>query len=307
MAWFRRIFLFILVNVAVMFTITLLISVLGLWPRLSAQGIDYPSLMGFCLIWGMGGSFISLLLSKVMVKWTMGVQVIDPENPGSPEAQWLVDTVHRLAKNAGLTHMPEVGIYQSPDPNAFATGPGKDSSLVSVSTGLFSAMGKDEIEGVLGHELTHVNNGDMVTMTLVQGVVNSFAMFLAYVATFFLTRSRDGERSNNFFLQYMLRQVLEIVLCLFGAILVTMPFSRWREFRADAGGAQLAGKNKMINALKALQRVCERPAPAVQEPASMNAFKISSRDGGFMALLASHPPLEKRIAALETGSTVVGD
>ncbi len=306
MAWFRRIFLFIAVNVLVMFTITLLISVLGLWPNLNAQGINYPVLMGFCLIWGMGGSVISLLLSKVMVKWTMGVKVIDPENPGSADEEWLVDTVHRLAKNAGLTHMPEVGFYPSPDPNAFATGPGQDSSLVCVSTGLFSAMGKDEIEGVLGHELTHVHNGDMVTMTLVQGVVNSFAMFLAYIITFFLTRSKDG-RSGGYFMQYMVRSLLEMVLCLLGAVLVTMPFSRWREFRADAGGAKLAGKNKMINALKALQKVYERPAPLVQEPASMNAFKISSRDGGFMALMASHPPLEKRIAALEAGSTVVGD
>jgi heat shock protein HtpX len=306
MAWFRRIFLFIAVNVLVMFTITLLISILGLWPNLNAQGIDYPVLMGFCFIWGMGGSFISLLLSKVMVKWSMGVKVIDPENPGSAEEQWLVDTVHRLAKNAGLTHMPEVGVYPSPDPNAFATGPGQDSSLVCVSSGLFSVMGKDEIEGVLGHELTHVHNGDMVTMTLIQGVVNSFAMFLAYIITFFLTRSRDG-KSGGFFMQYMIRSLLEMVLCLLGAILVTMPFSRWREFRADAGGAKLAGRAKMINALKALQRVYERPAPAVQEPASMNAFKISSRDGGLMVLMASHPPLEKRIAALESGSVLVSD
>jgi heat shock protein HtpX len=303
MAWFRRIFLFIFVNIAVMATITLLVSILGLWPQLSAQGIDYPSLMIFCLIWGMGGSFLSLMLSKFMVKSMMGVQVIDPDNPGSREEQWLLETVHRLAKNAGLTHMPEVGIYESPDPNAFATGPGKDSSLVAVSTGLFSAMGKDEIEGVLGHEMTHVHNGDMVTMTLIQGVVNSFAMFLAYVVTIFLLRS---EKKSGYFLQYMVRQLLEMVLCLFGAILVTMPFSRWREFRADAGGAKLAGRSKMINALKALQRAYERPAPQVHEPSAMNAFKISSRDG-FMVLLASHPPLEKRIAALEAGSVLVSD
>ena len=166
-------------------------------------------------------------------------------------------------------------------------------------------MGKDEIEGVLGHELTHVHNGDMVTMTLIQGVVNSFAMFLAYIITFFLTRSRDG-RSGGYFMQYMVRSVLEMVLCLLGAILVTMPFSRWREYRADAGGAKLAGKTKMINALKALHRVYERPAPVVHEPSAMNAFKISSRDG-LMFLLASHPPLEKRIAALEAGSVLVSD
>lgn len=303
MAWFRRIFLFVFVNIAVMGTITLLVSILGLWPQLSAQGIDYPSLMIFCLIWGMGGSFLSLMLSKFMAKHMMGVHVIDPDNPGSPEEQWLLDTVHRLAKNAGLTHMPEVGVYQSPDPNAFATGPGKDSSLVAVSTGLFSAMGKDEIEGVLGHELTHVHNGDMVTMTLIQGVVNSFAMFLAYVVTIFLLRS---EKRSGYFLQYMVRSLLEMVLCLFGAILVTMPFSRWREYRADAGGAKLAGRTKMINALKALHRAYERPAPVVHEPSAMNAFKISSRDG-FMLLLASHPPLEKRIAALEAGSVLVSD
>ncbi len=289
-----------------MATISVIVGVLGMMGYQIPVG--YTGLMMMCFLWGMGGSFISLLISRWMAKSMMGVQLIDPENAGSPEERWLVDTVHRLANNAGLTTMPEVGIYESPDPNAFATGPGKNSALVAVSTGLFNTMGKDEIEGVLGHELTHVHNGDMVTMTLIQGVVNSFAMFFAYIISSAIARGgRDRQGGSSFFLQYMIRWVLEMVLCFFGSLFVTMPFSRWREYRADAGGAKLAGKNKMISALKALQRVYERPAPPVQEPAAMNAFKISSRDGGLMALMASHPPLEKRIAALESGSTVVED
>ncbi len=242
---------------------------------------------------------MSLALSRWMAKTMMGVQVIDPENPGGADERWLVETVHQLAQKAGLNTMPEVGVYQSPDPNAFATGPGRDSSLVAVSTGLFQLMGRDEVEGVLGHEMTHITNGDMVTMTLLQGVINAFVMFLARVIGFAISRSND--RRESYGSEFLLVMVLQMVLSLLGSMVV-MWFSRWREFRADAGSARLAGKTKMINALKALQRASERPVPKA-EPAAVAAFKISSRDGMF-ALFASHPPLEERIARLESASLV---
>ncbi len=303
MSWLRRIFLFALVNILVMVTITTVIQLLGLQSFFSQRGMDYGSLMVFCLVWGFGGAFISLLLSRWMAKTMMGVQVIDPANPGSQDEQWLVETVHRLAKSAGLETMPEVGFYNSPDPNAFATGPGRGSALVAVSSGLFQMMNKDEIEGVLGHELTHVTNGDMVTMTLLQGVINAFVMFLAYAVSFALTRSND-RRENNYMTQYFVRMALQMVFGILGMIPL-MAFSRWREYRADAGSARLAGKTKMINALKELQKAYEHPVQAPAEPAAVAAFKISSRDG--FSLFASHPPLQKRIERLESGSLVASE
>lgn len=298
MAWVRRIFLFLLVNLLVMFTINLVLNLLGVRYYLTQRGIDYGALMVMCLVWGIGGAFISLLLSKFLVKWTMGIQTIDLENPGGADERWLVSTVERLAHDAGLS-TPEIGIYESPDPNAFATGPTRYNSLVAVSTGLFQRMEKGEIEAVLGHELTHVANGDMVTLTLIQGVINAFVMFLARVVAFALTQGRRDENSGGSFAEYMLIQLLQILFGILGMIPV-MAFSRWREFRADAGGARLAGKSKMISALRELQKVYERPAVATREPATVAAFKISSRDG--FSLFASHPPLEERIKRLEEGS-----
>lgn len=297
MVWFRRIFLFILTNILVMLTIGTIVHVFGLDRFLYRAGMDYVSLMIFCLVWGFGGAFVSLLISRWMVKMAMGVRVLDPQNPGGAEERWLVDTVHRLAEKAGLTTMPEVGIYQSPDPNAFATGPDRNHALVAVSTGLFKAMDKPEIEAVLGHETTHIVNGDMVTLTLLQGVINAFVMFLSYVLAFLITRGSD-RKEGSYLAQYFIRMVLQMVLSLLG-MMVVMWFSRWREYRADAGGAGLASRARMAGALKSLQRYINQPRPA--EPASVTAFKISSRDGWF-ALFASHPPLEKRIARLESGS-----
>jgi heat shock protein HtpX len=243
------------------------------------------------------------MLSRWMAKTMMGVQVIDPENPGSQDERWLLETVHRLARSAGLETMPEVGFYNSPDPNAFATGPGKSSALVAVSSGLFQMMDKDEIEGVLGHELTHVVNGDMVTMTLLQGVINAFVMFLAYAVTMALSRSND--RREGFSMgDYFTRMALQMLFGFLGLIPL-MAFSRWREYRADAGSARLAGKTKMIKALKALQQAYENPVKAPAEPAAVAAFKISSRDG--FSLFASHPPLEKRIERLESVSLVASE
>jgi heat shock protein HtpX len=239
-----------------------------------------------------------------MAKWMMGVQVVDPDSR-EPGVQELVQIVHGLARKAGLPVMPEVGIYDSPDVNAFATGPSRSRALVAVSTGLLNAMRHEEIEGVLGHEITHIANGDMVTMTLIQGIINAFVMFLARVLAFAVSqamRSRDEDnRGGGWFLQYLLVQVFQIVLSLFGMIVVNW-FSRWREFRADAGGARFAGKEKMIGALRALLRLHEQPVGEPTGGHAADAFqslKIAAPRGGFLRLFADHPPLEERIARLE--------
>jgi heat shock protein HtpX len=243
----------------------------------------------------MGGAFISLGLSKVMAKWTMGVKVIDPAS-AEPGARELVNTVHNLARAAGLPKMPEVGVYDSPEVNAFATGPTRSRALVAVSTGLLQRMGQREVEGVLGHEITHVANGDMVTMTLVQGVINVFVMFFARVIAFAVVQFMRGDRDRggSWGLQYLITFVLEIVLSLLGAIAVSA-FSRWREFRADAGGARLAGRESMISALQALQRSTELVDTRQQALATL---KIAGKRGGLALLFASHPPLEERIERL---------
>jgi heat shock protein HtpX len=294
MMWLRRIGLFVVVNLLVMVTISMIVHFFGLENFLTQRGVDYGSLMLFCLVWGMGGSFLTLMISRWTAKRMMGVQVLDPENPGGTEERWLVQTVHQLAQRAGLTTMPEVGIYESPDPNAFATGPDKHHALVAVSSGLFSAMDKNEIEAVLGHEMTHITNGDMVTLTLIQGVINAFVMFLAYAVSIALTRSDDNRRGGGMS-QFFLRMALEMVFGILGMIPV-MAFSRWREYRADAGGARLTSPQQMANGLRALQRYISQPKPS--EPASIAAFKISGPGG---SLFASHPPLEKRIERLESG------
>lgn len=297
----KRIFLFLLVNVLVVVTISITLSILGVRPYMTAYGIDYEQLALFCLVWGMGGSFISLQLSRFMAKMMMGVKVIDPQTRDD-DLQNLVQTVYRLAKSAGLSTMPEVGIYDSPDLNAFATGPSRSRSLVAVSTGLLQNMSESEIEGVLAHELSHVANGDMVTMTLVQGVINAFVMFFARVLAFGISqalRSKDDEGGRNYFIESMMVIVFEIAFSILGMFVVAW-FSRMREFRADAGGARVAGQDKMIAALRALQRAYGRPLDAEVAP-QMQAFQISSRKKSFMELLSTHPPLEQRIAALEMG------
>jgi heat shock protein HtpX len=305
-SWFKRIFLFLALNFLVIVTISLLLNLLGVRPYLNAYGIDYNALMIFCLVWGMSGAFISLALSRVMAKMMMGVQVIDPST-SDPTLSELVQTVHHLAKSAGLSVMPEVGIYESPELNAFATGPTKTRSLVAVSTGLLSKMNKKEIEGVLGHEVAHIANGDMVTMTLLQGVVNAFVMFLSRVIAFAIAnlgRNNDREegRGGGFnYLTYSITvMVLEMIFMLLGSMLVAW-FSRHREFRADAGGARFAGRDAMISALEKLRLVYENPNFGPQEDegsASFSSMKISSRKGGFLRLFATHPPLEERIERL---------
>ena len=300
--WFKRIALFALVNIGVILTLNVLMAVLGVQPYLTNRGLNLEALMAFCLIWGMGGAFISLLLSRMMAKWFMGVQVID-SNPRDPELQWLVQTVHGLARSAGLPAMPEVGVYESSDLNAFATGPTKSRSLVAVSTGLLARMSREEVEGVLGHEVAHIANGDMVTMTLIQGVVNAFVMALARILGFAIAQAiggrRDDEgRSSGFStMAYHLSVfVLEMVFMILGTLVVAW-FSRQREYRADAGGARLAGRGSMVRALQRLQAEYETLS-AESQPA-LATLKISSRGSGLMRFFSTHPPLEERIARLQ--------
>ncbi|MBL7686210.1 MAG: protease HtpX, partial [Deltaproteobacteria bacterium] len=219
--------------------------------------------------------------------------VIDPQNVRDPELQWLVNTVHSLAQRANLPKMPEVGVYNSPDLNAFATGPTKSRSLVAVSTGLLNSMDREGIEGVLGHEIAHISNGDMVTMTLIQGVINAFVMFIARIVAFAISQAVN-ERARPW-VEWMIIMALEIALSLLG-FLVVAAFSRWREFRADFGGAQLAGRNKMIVALQQLARNYQIP---VEKHESIAALQISGKEkSGLAALMSTHPPLELRIQKL---------
>lgn len=300
MAIAKRVTLFILVNLAMILTITLVMGLLGFGPRMRSYGLDYSSLAVFCLLWGMGGAFFSLALSRVMAKWMMGVQIIDPQNPG-PYGD-LVRTVHNLARAARLPAMPQVGIYQSPEVNAFATGPTKARALVAVSTGLLQTMQPNEVEGVLGHEITHVSNGDMVTLTLIQGIVNAFVMFLARIAAFALNQAMAGRDNRddrpNPMMYWITTMLFEVVFGLIGAMIVAF-FSRWREFRADAGGAKLAGRENMKAALQRLRSYAEQ---VDSSHPSLAAFKISGQRKGLMNLLASHPPLAERIARLEAGA-----
>ena len=301
----KRILLVVLTNILVILTITIVVGILSRVFGINLYGGGYASLFLMCFVWGMGGAFISLAMSRFMAKWMMGVHVIDPNNAG--EYQSLVNTVHNLAQKANLAVMPEVGVYESPEVNAFATGPSKSKSLVAVSTGLLQRMNRDQIEGVLGHEMAHISNGDMVTMTLVQGVINAFVMFFARIVAFAIStalRSRDNDRGGSFWMNYLLISVLEVVFGLLGFIVVAR-FSRWREFRADRGGAEYAGRGKMISALQQLQnfygKVPEAQQQGQQGNAAVATLKISGKQGGFLSLMATHPPLEERIARLQAG------
>jgi heat shock protein HtpX len=292
--WGKRVVLFVLVNLLVLVSISLMLQVLNVGPYLGARGIDYGSLLAFCLAWGMAGAFISLAMSRATAKWSMGVRLID-ESSGHA----LPALIRRLTERAGVP-MPEVGVYQSPEPNAFATGPSRSRALIAVSTSLLESLTASELEGVLGHEVSHIANGDMVTMTLLQGVVNAFVMFFARVIAFAL--SRDSDRDTRHVFNYMTVLLLEIVLGFFGMIVVAW-FSRRREFRADAGGVRLNGREKMLAALEALRRGFQPHDPQQ----TVAALKIAGRPGrGFLALIATHPPLEERIAALRKGTDPLG-
>ncbi len=288
----KRIFLFLVTNLAVMVVIGVIFNLLGLHSSLAANGVDLDlkKLLVMSAIIGSSGSIISLLMSKWSAKRGMGVVVI--EQPQNQTEKWLMDVVARQAQRAGIG-MPEVGIFESPEPNAFATGASRDSALVAVSTGLLHAMNADEVEAVVGHEISHVANGDMITMALMQGVVNTFVYFFATIIGHFVDKViLKNEESGYGWAYYVTQMVAQIALGILASML-TMWFSRYREFRADAGGANLAGREKMIAALQALQRVHE---PA-ELPGQLAAFGISG--SGSMKLFMSHPPLGERIAALQ--------
>lgn len=297
----KRIFLFILVNILVMVTITIITSLLGVNRYMDANGLNYSNLLVFCLIWGFGGAFISLAISRWVAKFSMGITPINPEHCTAAERE-LYNKVAKLAQKAGLPNTPEVGIYESTDVNAFATGPSKIRSLVAVSSGLLDRMDNQEIDGVLAHEISHIANGDMVTMTLVQGVVNAFVMFFARIIAFATTQfvKEDIRPIVNMIVVI----VLEILFSILGMVVIAW-FSRKREFKADQGGAQLAGKSSMISALSALQRVYENPLPEGEEaPKSIAAFKISNKSS-FLEIFSTHPPLELRIETLKQNNQLL--
>lgn len=291
-----RIALFLATNLAVVLLASITLKILGVDSYLNqtGSGLDLTRLLIFCGVFGMSGSLISLFLSKTMAKWSARVSIID--TPQNNTERWLVNTVASLAQEAGIG-MPEVGIFPAQQSNAFATGWNKNNALVAVSEGLLQRMREDEVRAVLAHEIAHVSNGDMVTLALIQGVVNTFVMFFARIIGSVVDRalSRDGEQSHGMGF-YIATFVAEIVLGILASAIV-MWFSRYREFRADAGGASLAGRNAMINALRRLQQEQEIPNPL---PDSMAAFGINQGlRSGLMALFASHPPLETRIKALQ--------
>lgn len=297
---FKRVILFLLLNFLVVMTISIVLSLFSIRPYLNAHGIDYSSLLAFCFIWGMGGAVISLLLSRWMARFAAGVRLIDPKTI-DPQEKHLLELVYQLARKVGISKMPQVGIFPARELNAFATGPSKNRSLVAVSSGLLEKMDEEELKAVLGHEISHIANGDMVTMTLLQGVVNAFVLFLSRVLAFALSgmgKNRGESSRGNAMSFYLFSYLFEIVFMILGSLLVCA-YSRYREFRADAGGASLVSKQAMIGALQTLESYQKIRDPKT-EASPIAAFKIShpSRKGLFH-LFATHPPIEERIARLQ--------
>ena len=291
----KRVLLLLATNFAILFVASITLRLLGLEPWLNANGINFSSLLVVGAVLGFGGAFVSLAISKWVAKRMMGVRLI--EQPRGEQDMWLVETVRRLASQAGIG-MPEVGVFDSPSPNAFATGARRDAALVAVSSGLLQRMNRREVEAVLGHEVTHVANGDMVTLTLIQGVVNTFVFVasrvIGEVVDRIVFRNERGQ-GPAFWITTMIAQLVLSFL----ATMVVMWFSRQREFRADGGGARLAGAQNMIAALESLGRTHSEALPE-----KMAAFGISGgKASGFLQLFMSHPPIEARIAALQAART----
>lgn len=300
----KRFFFFLLTNIMVMVTILIVWSLITEFTDLGRTfdtggpglGIDLVSLAVFSILIGFMGSFISLAMSRFVAKKMMKVKVIDPDGPMSQEERIVVEKVHRLSRAAGLMHMPEVGIYQSQEVNAFATGPSKKKSLVAVSSGLLHVMDDDAVEGVIAHEVAHVANGDMVTMTLLQGVINTFVVFFSRIIA--IVASRLVPEQYQFIVQLASIIIFQILLSILGSIVV-MAYSRYREFHADRGGADLAGKDKMAHALRSLQSYVDRASVnRGRDDAAVQTMKISGKRG-MSRMFASHPDLSERIARLE--------
>ena len=289
-----RVVLFILTNLAVMALLAIVVKLTGIDVYTQTRGgINLQGLLVMSAVFGMGGSFISLAMSKWIAKWTTKARVIG--EPRDLTEKWLYDTVRRHAEKAGIG-MPEVAIYDAPEMNSFATGMSRNNALVAVSTGLLQHMDRNQVDAVLGHEIAHVANGDMVTLTLIQGVLNTFVIFLARVLGTVIDRAISGNREGgNGIAYFAIVMVLQLVLGVFASIIV-MWFSRWREFRADAGGASLAGRDSMISAL---ERLAANHGTNTL-PKAIQAFGISG-EGGFSRLFMSHPPIPERIAALRAG------
>ena len=290
----KRIILFLATNLAIVLVLSIVAQLLGIDRWLAAQGSSLSGLLVFAAFFGFAGSLISLAMSKWMAKRTMGVQVIDPQS-ANPSEQRLLTIVRGLAQHAGIG-MPDVGIFASPTPNAFATGARRDNALVAVSSGLLARMSDRELQAVLGHEITHVSNGDMVTLALIQGVVNTFVIVLSRIVGNIVDRAvfrSDRGQGPGYFISVIVAQVVLGVL----ASIIVLWFSRQREFRADQGGARLAGKDSMIAALERLKAIQEEPLPAQLEAFGIATGKAST---GLARLFMSHPPLDERIAALRT-------
>lgn len=297
---FKRIGLFLITNLAILLVLSFTARILGVDRVLTANGLDLYSLFVFAAIFGFGGALISLAISKWSAKMMVGAQVI--ESPGNPTERWLMDTVRRHAQVAGIG-MPEVAVYEAPEINAFATGANRNHALVAVSTGLLQNMTPDEAEAVLGHEISHVANGDMVTLALIQGVVNTFVIFLARVIGYLVDRVVLKNDRDSVGIGYWVTSIAAEIVLGFLATMIVMWFSRRREYRADAGGAQLAGREKMIAALERL-KLAHEPSTL---PAAVKAFGIRGGEPGAFALLfMSHPPLDDRIAALRAGAVGSG-
>ncbi len=288
----KRILLFLITNLAVIVVLSITMRILGIDQYIAAQGGSLYGLLVFAAVFGFGGAFISLAMSKWSAKRMMGVQII--QEPRNADERWLVDTVRKQAQQCNIG-MPEVGIFNSPEPNAFATGANKNKALVAVSTGLLQRMSRGEVEAVLGHEVGHVANGDMVTLTLIQGIVNTFVIFLARIIGNFVDRVVFRNENGGGMGYFVVVIVAEIVLGILASTIV-MWFSRQREFRADAAGAKLAGAGNMIGALEALKRV-HNPEGMPEQMAAMGIN--AGRASGLKRLFMSHPPLDERIAALK--------
>ncbi|MBM0065612.1 protease HtpX [Alkalicoccobacillus gibsonii] len=301
----KRLLLFLLTNILVMTTVVIVWGLIVTFTGIgeggfrtdSGLGINFGALMVFSLLIGFAGSFISLAMSRWVAKMMMKVKVLNPDEALSHEERAIVEKVHRLSRAAGLMHMPEVGIYQSPEVNAFATGPSKKRSLVAVSSGLLQSMDDDAVEGVIAHEVAHVANGDMVTMTLLQGIVNTFVVFLSRVIAMIVSRYVRPEL--QFVVQFATIIILQILFSILGSMVVSA-YSRHREFHADRGGADLAGNDKMIHALRSLQRHVDRAVVknGHTDDSAVQTMKINNK-GGMSKLFSTHPDLNDRIARLE--------
>lgn len=283
----RRFGYFFLTNLLVLVTISIMMSLLGVRGYMDANGINYQDLLIWCFIWGMAGSFVSLQMSRWSAKKMMGIQLIDPQSPG--QFSWLTQKVEECSKAANLPKLPEIGIYESPEINAFATGPSKSRSLVAFSTGIINSMNKDELEGVIAHEIAHIQNGDMVTMTLIQGVMNAFVLFFSRIISFAVANLFD--ENKRAIVQLISTIVFDILLSILAHFVVNF-FSRKREYRADAGAAALVGREKMIAALEHLKRRFE----PMEDVKSLATMKIAGAGDSFWS---THPSLDNRIGALK--------